>query len=110
MNRQQGVRANQIVTRKKDAKKDIYESWQRSRVLPDCCRVSRTKTKSLVRKLLGKQEVDVTLILDRRNPGDRYLPFTFDVCGRLLSNEFGFKLESSGDVTTSNYEEFIRRN
>lgn len=89
-----------------------FHSWERMRKRPDCCAVYRGGTVPLVSRILGQQKIEVALYLKPEKPGDGFLSFSFDVCGKLLPSAWGYNLPANillydHELTTSNYEALI---
>jgi hypothetical protein len=107
MDRERREHQSGKISKRKDDQPELYQKWQSSLGSPECCRVYRGYTESVVNRLLGSQEVEVDLVIDQKNAGDSTLPFSFSVCGELLPHEFGFQPPSNVAVTTRNYQGFI---
>jgi len=111
LNRERQRHPDGKISKKRDDPNELYDTWQNSRHRGDCCEVGRAKTESFLNRLFGWQEVEVTLHIDPENRWGSHKLFAFDICGKLLPHEFGFKLETGhGQITTTNHRALTSTN
>ena len=107
MNRDYKNYPNGTTSKKKNDTKYGYAIWEESRDKSECCSVFRKQ--STLNRIFQQQEIEVTLVIDKKNKGDSQLPFLFDTCGKLLPHEYGFYVGEEYGFTTRNYLELTNR-
>lgn len=92
------------ISKRKDRNIDEYTRWEKNRDQPGSTKVYGGHTQSVINRMFGWQEIEVTLYLLPKT-GDNQIPFLFDVCGKVLYEDFFYK-PPNGEVTTRNYQKF----
>ncbi|WP_349573592.1 hypothetical protein [Azotobacter salinestris] len=96
-------------TRKDPSDNDGYRAWATMRTRQDCCSAGRDT--SVLNRVLQQQVVEVQLYSRPGMPGDAFLPFAFDICGKLLVHEWGYHFPANilrgRELTIANVSEVL---